>query len=437
MIQEKIRYLHLSDNIYPLVTGGTEIFIQQLINEQIKLKDKYEVLWVCHKSVYSDYTKLKSLEDYKLILEPVLQANRIDRFSFLTNEVPGFSKLLENFKPDVVHIHTLGSRTTLNHLELSKKFGSKILFTLHTPPCSCMGNLLLASHDLCKGDLKDSRCTFFRLRSKKIPFIFAKLISLQDGWLLSPNSNNSFIRLLTSKKLTKSMHASWLKLMKEADLIHVLSDWGKKMLIRQKIDKNKIKLIRTAAPQKFKPKKRLPMEDDVLKLVFWGRCNPQKGIHLVIKALMILPKNLPIKLDIYGPYWGNDNYSENLKKNIQKDDRITICGNLPQKELLKKLQHYDLAVIPSIWMETGPLTLLEAFSVGLPVAGTNLGGIKELLKDQKGCFTIPPDYLAWKKLFLKILNNKKYLEEFKPPKLRTFSNVEKDLSKSLLDILKK
>ena len=53
-------------------------------------------------------------------------------------------------------------------------------------------------------------------------------------------------------------------------------------------------------------------------------------------------------------------------------------------------------------METGPLTVLEAFAAGLPVAGTNLGGIKELLSNKKGCFLLPPDPLAWKNLFLNI-----------------------------------
>ena len=73
-----------------------------------------------------------------------------------------------------------------------------------------------------------------------------------------------------------------------------------------------------------------------------------------------------------------------------------------QKELLKKLQDYDLAVVPSIWMETGPLTILEAFAAGLPVAGSNLGGIRELLNDQAGTFLLPSDPLAWKNLFLNI-----------------------------------
>ena len=435
-MRKKLRYLHLSDNIYPFVTGGTELFIQQLITEQIKLIDQYEVLWACHKSIEISKKDQINLEVYKIILDPVIQAGRLERFSFFAKKVPGFYKLLEKFEPDIVHIHTLGSRTTLKHVELIKKFGSKIIFTLHTPPCSCMGNMLYASNEICKGNLIDSRCTFFRLRSKEIPFIFAKLISFQDGWFLSPNDKNYFSRLLTSRKLTKNMHSSWLELMHKADLIHVLSEWGKDMLVRQKIDLKKIKLIKTAGPSKLSFKKRVPLEDGILKLVFWGRCNPQKGIHLVVDALLMLPKNLPIQLDIYGPYWKNTKYSNCLKRKIKNDKRISVCGNLPQKELLIKLQNYDLAVVPSIWMETGPLTVLEAFAVGLPVAGTNLGGIKELLSNQRGCFTISPKSKSWKQLFIKILRNKECLEEFSPPTLRTFKNVERDLKQVILNLLK-
>ena len=93
-------------------------------------------------------------------MEPLVYGERLKRFSFQAKEIKGFYQLLLKFKPDLVHVHSLGSRTTLDHIKLIKKFGSKILFTLHTPPCSCMGNLLNASHDICNGDLIDSRCTF-------------------------------------------------------------------------------------------------------------------------------------------------------------------------------------------------------------------------------------------------------------------------------------
>ena len=65
-MQRKIRYLHLSDNFYPDTTGGTEIFIQQFINVQISLSNKYEVMWACHKSNDSEKIKIRNLENYKI-----------------------------------------------------------------------------------------------------------------------------------------------------------------------------------------------------------------------------------------------------------------------------------------------------------------------------------------------------------------------------------
>ena len=56
--------------------------------------------------------------------------------------------------------------------------------------------------------------------------------------------------------------------------------WGKRYAYKSKNNCNKINLIRTAGPKKLSNKKRLPMEDNFLKLVFWGRCNPEKGFIL-------------------------------------------------------------------------------------------------------------------------------------------------------------
>jgi glycosyltransferase involved in cell wall biosynthesis len=41
-----------------------------------------------------------------------------------------------------------------------------------------------------------------------------------------------------------------------------------------------------------------------------------------------------------------------------------------------------LIVLPSRWFETGPLTLLEAWDCGVPVLGTDLGGIAEFTRAQ-------------------------------------------------------
>ena len=67
------------------------------------------------------FLQLISLENYKVFLEPVLQHNRLNTFAFIAKEIPGFYELLKKFKPDIVHVHSLGSRTTINHIKAIKK----------------------------------------------------------------------------------------------------------------------------------------------------------------------------------------------------------------------------------------------------------------------------------------------------------------------------
>ncbi len=166
------------------------------------------------------------------------------------------------------------------------------------------------------------------------------------------------------------------------------------------------------------------MEDGVLRLVYWGRCNPVKGLHLVVEAIRRLPKDAPIQLDFYGPYW-DGTYGQRLQRRMAGDSRFRLMGSLPKDELLPRLQAYDLAVVPSTWLETGPLTVLEAFAAGLPVAGSDLGGIKELLAGGAG-HLLPTEPKAWQQFLQRSLISP---EDLKPPPVffRDFSAVATEL----------
>jgi glycosyltransferase involved in cell wall biosynthesis len=52
--------------------------------------------------------------------------------------------------------------------------------------------------------------------------------------------------------------------------------------------------------------------------------------------------------------------------------------------------------VPSQWLETGPLTVLESFSAGVPVIGSNLGGVAELVQhDRDGWLVSSANEGAW------------------------------------------
>ena len=48
------------------------------------------------------------------------------------------------------------------------------------------------------------------------------------------------------------------------------------------------------------------------------------------------------------------------------------------------MARHDALVVPSLWLETGPLVVLEAQAAGLYVMGSRLGGIAELVGDGAG-----------------------------------------------------
>ena len=100
-----------------------------------------------------------------------------------------------------------------------------------------------------------------------------------------------------------------------------------------------------------------------------------KGQKYVIKALAKL-NNPNIKYYLIGQGKGKKIRKLIKKKSLQSN--VEIIGSLSHQELLEKLSSMDIYIHPSL-TEGMPRTILEAMSLGLPVTGTNVGGIPELV----------------------------------------------------------
>ena len=60
---------------------------------------------------------------------------------------------------------------------------------------------------------------------------------------------------------------------------------------------------------------------------------------------------------------------------------VTFAGQYDHAELPNLMEHIDWVVVPSIWWETGPIVVLEAFQYGRPVICSNIGGMSEKVTD--------------------------------------------------------
>ena len=124
-------------------------------------------------------------------------------------------------------------------------------------------------------------------------------------------------------------------------------------------------------------------KDNDFILVFSGRMNRDKGIMELVGAMLHLKEYDHIKLMVIGSTFfanatNDDAFTTELKAKAESlKGRITFTGFIPYSKMPEYLRIADIAVIPSIWNDPFPTTVLEAQAMGLPIITTRRGGIPE------------------------------------------------------------
>ena len=90
-------------------------------------------------------------------------------------------------------------------------------------------------------------------------------------------------------------------------------------------------------------------------------------------------------------------------KENQLDDCVHFLGRMPENEVAETLGKNDFLLLFSNY-ENQPCVILEAFSCGLPVIATTVGGIPEIVNDERGVLVPRKDEQALKDAILKMLD---------------------------------
>jgi glycosyltransferase involved in cell wall biosynthesis len=119
--------------------------------------------------------------------------------------------------------------------------------------------------------------------------------------------------------------------------------------------------------------------------VFAGRLSHEKGVDVLIEAAAMAG----IPLDIAGE--GPEMQALKQRAGVRAEGLVTFHGRVPLARVRKLLRAGSVAALPARWYENQPLSVLEAFSCGVPVIGTSLGGIPELIDEPVDGYLVPPD----------------------------------------------
>ena len=260
---------------------------------------------------------------------------------------------LDDFKPDIVHLNNFQRQLSASIIEPIKERGIPIVFTAHDVQAICPAITMLDSN-----------------RNACEDCIGGKYINcIKKGCVKNSKLKSILGAIEASYYRNKKIYTNVI------DYIITPSNFYKEKFIEDGIAKNKIETIHNF----------ININDydidtiDKNYALYFGRLSKEKGILNLLDAFSKL--NIG-ELHVVGSGEELDNIKKYIKdKKLSK--RVKLLGYLDKKKMKEELRKCKFVVVPSIWYENCPYSIIESLAIGKPIIGSNMGGIPELVEDNK------------------------------------------------------
>ena len=265
-----------------------------------------------------------------------------------------FEAVLDDFKPDVVHLHNIHSYLSPVVGELAHKRGIRVVWTLHDYKLLCPRyDCLLGSKpcEKCIGGGKYNVLTHKCMKDSLSASCVAWLEALK--WNRRRLEKNTDVFVCPSEFMASKMIAGGF----DADKIKVLNNF---------LDPVKLKQYQTIDSN-------APRED---YYCYVGRLSAEKGIENLLEVASYLPYHLKVA--------GSGTLEPAMRIKYGACSNIEFLGILDAPEVARLLAGARFNVAPSQCYENNPLSVIESLCTGTPVAGSNMGGIPELIDSSNG-----------------------------------------------------
>lgn len=168
-----------------------------------------------------------------------------------------------------------------------------------------------------------------------------------------------------------------------------ISDFNKRYLSTQKVDVNKIEIIRCGVnPAQFSQRQTM-VNNAIPNIGVIGRLVEKKGIDTLISAIAALKKQgRAVRLQIAGSGPLESELKALAEANDLAESEVKFLGPIPHSEVAVFIKSLDMFVLPCKQDENGdidgiPVVLMEAMLSGVPVISSEISGIPELIIDKK------------------------------------------------------
>jgi glycosyltransferase involved in cell wall biosynthesis len=137
---------------------------------------------------------------------------------------------------------------------------------------------------------------------------------------------------------------------------------------------------------------RLGVPREAVAVLCFGLMRPYKGVDVLLEAVARLPAGLPIVLLLAGEPWGK--LGGRLRRRIARDDLagrvVARLQWIPEAEVSAWFASADAAVLP-YRSATGSAVAAQALGWRLPIVGSAVGGLAEVVEEGVNGLLVPPE----------------------------------------------
>ena len=259
------------------------------------------------------------------------------------------SKIILQFKPDIVHIHNLFFIASPSVINAANRHKIPVILTLHNYRLICANALLMRNNEVCE------LCT-----QKTFPLAGIRYKCYRDSVAESA--------LVTAITGIHKFSKTWKN---KVSTYITLNEFSRSKLLYSSLQVPEHKMI---TKPNFVPDPGEGNSDRENFFLFAGRIAKEKGVHVLAQAFAGMPENKIIIV-------GDGPERKLLQEKFSRYPNIFFTGEMDKKQVSEYMKKCKAFICPSIWYEGAPLTIIEAFATGTPVIASRLGSMAESIID--------------------------------------------------------
>lgn len=392
--------------------GGTEIYVQGLVEA---LKDHQTRCAIAYVEPFEDVAG-PDVEvrprDFEGTPVHVVRVNRaFHKLEFIQFDPAARERILQAFErvvdavaPDLIHVHPLVLGLESYVVEHLQQRGERVVLTYHSSTTGCVrGDLVYLGREVCDGRIRQQRCTACLYHKRGVPLPAAQAASRLPlpfyrvahgllGGVPGLGKLRSFCRI---PLIVEAGGQAWNRAMRNADAVVAVCHWVRDVLMRNDVPAEKITLSRHGLRSTGNQPADAPHAGPAC-FGYLGRIGLEKGITVLLDALASLPADAAYRFEFCSATFRRNNLLpeeralvDRIRRLAAVDPRVVVLDYVPDDQLGATLARWDALVVPSLWFESGPQVVYEAFGVRTPVVGSDLGGIGELVTHGRTGLLVP------------------------------------------------